>query len=236
MGSDDLKELRTGVTGLLKDVSVNKPRSKPLKLSKPLKVVKESYKEKLPKLRALANFVDEEEFINLSSEKNSKEVLRGIFKYIKIPRYDKSLIIHQIEDVIESIEQLKKHRRELNNTFNGFEIRESKSERSKEKWNGILELLKKLNGGYIEYLICEFVKIILKKFKDDILSKDQNWLTEWQKNKQYVEDYNERLSSIDDLEYAPKWLKVSKNSIKKELQKRYSSAIKHLTNFQADVD
>jgi len=236
MGSDDLRELRTGVPGLLKDVSVSKVGKKPLKLSTTLETIKHSYESELRNLTALANLVDEEDFIKLSSEENSKEVLRGIFKYIKIPQYEKSSIIQQINDAIKSIDQLKKSREELNKAFNGFKIKESKGERTKEKWNGILEILRKLNGGYVEYLICDFAKVVLEKFKDDILSNDQNWLTEWQKNKQYVENYNEILIKIDDLEYAPKWLKIDKNDMKKKPQERHSNAIKSLTNYQDDVD
>ena len=236
MGSDDLKELRTGVPGLLKDVSVSKVGKKPLKLSTTLETIEQSFNSELGKLTALANLVDEENFINLSSEENSKEVLRGIFKYIKIPQYDKSSIIQEINDVIESIDRLKKSREKLNKAFSDFKIKESKSERTKEKWSGILGVLGKLNGGYLEYLICNFAKAILEKFKDDILSNDQNWLTEWQKNKQYVENYNESLIKIDNLEYAPKWLNIDKNKMKEKPQEGYSDAIKSLTTFQDKVD
>jgi len=236
MGSDDLRELRTGVSGLLKDVSVSKVGEKPLKLSTTLETIKHSYESELYNLTALANLVDEDGFIKLSSEANSKEVLRGIFKYIKIPQYDKSSIVREITDAIKSIDQLKESREELNKAFSGFKIKESKSERTKEKWNGILEILKNLNGGYVEYLNCDFAKVVLEKFKDDILSKDQNGLTEWQRNKEDVENYNEMLIKIDNLQYAPKWLKIDKDGIKKKLQEGYSSAIKSLTNFQDEVD
>lgn len=236
MGSDDLRELRTGVPGLLKDVSVSKVGKKPLKLSRTLETIKDSYESELRNLTALANLVDEEDFITLSSEENSKEVLRGIFKCIKIPQYDKPSIIQQIKDAIESIDQLKKRREKLNKTFSGFRIKESKSERTKEKWNGILRILKNLNGGYIEYLDCDFAKVVLEKFKDDILSNDQNWLTEWQKNRQYVENYNERLKKIDNLEHAPKWLKIDENDLKKKTQEKHSNVVNSLTSFQNEVD
>ena len=235
MGSDDLKELRTGVPGLLKDVSISKVGKKPLKLSTTLETIKHSYKSELRNLTALVNLVDEENFIKLSSEENSKEVLRGIFKYIKIPQYDKSSINQEINDVIESIEQLKKSREKLNKTFSDFKIKESKSERTKEKWSGILGVLGKLNGGYIEYLICNFAKAISEKFKDDILSKDQNLLTEWKRNIQYVEIYNENLGKIDSLDYASKWLNTDKNQIKAQFQEKYSEIIKGLTTNQDKV-
>jgi hypothetical protein len=236
MGSDDLRELRTGVPGLLKDVSVSKVGEKPLKLSTTLEIIKHSYNSELNNLMALANLVDEEDFIKLSSEENSKEVLRGIFRYIKIPQYDKSSIVQEITNAIKSIDQLKESREKLNKAFSGFKIKESKSERTKEKWTAILKILGEINGGYVEYLICNFAKAILEKFKDDILSKDQNCLTEWQRNKENVEKYNESLTKIDDLQYAPKWLKIDKDEIKKKRQEKYSSAIKSLTNFQDEVD
>lgn len=236
MGSDDLRELRTGVPGLLKDVSVSKVGEKPLKLSTTLEIIKHSYNSELSNLMALANLVDEEDFIKLSLEENSKEVLRGIFRYIKIPQYDKSSIVQEITNAIKSIDQLKESREKLNKAFSGFKIKESKSERTKEKWNAILKILGGINGGYVEYLICNFAKAVSEKFKDDILSKDQNWLTEWQRNKEYVENYNESLTKIDNLQYAPKWLKIDKDEIKKKPQERYYSAIKSLTNFQDEID
>jgi len=237
MGSDELRELRTGVPGLLKDVSVGKIGKKPLKLSTTLETIRDSYGSELSDLMALANLVDEGDFIKLSSDENTKEVLRGIFKYIKLPKYDKSLVTQEINEGIKSIEKLKKSREEeINKTFGGFEVKESKCERTKAKWSGILEILGELNGGYLEYLICNFAKTILDKFKDDILSNDQNWLTEWQRNKQYVENYNEKLVKIDNLKLAPKWLNTDKNEMKENPQERYFNAIKSLTNFQDEVD
>jgi len=236
MGSDELRKLRAGVSGLLDDVSVSKIGKKPLKLSTTLETIKDSYNSELSDLRALANLVNEEDFIKLSSEENSKEVLRGIFKYIKPPKYDKSSVIQEINEVLTSIEKLKTSREELNKTFGGFEVKESKSERTKEKWRGILAILGKLNGGYLEYLVCDFANAILDKFKDDILSKDQNWLTEWQNNTQYMENYNEKLVKIDNLERAPKWLNIDKNNMRGGPQERYSEAIRSLTNFQNEVD
>ena len=235
MGSDDLRELRTGVPGPLKDMSVSRTGGT-LKLSTTLETIKHSYNSELSNLTALANLVDEEDFIKLSLEGNSKEVLRGIFRYIKIPQYDKSSIVQELKDAIKSIDQLKESREELNKAFSGFKIKESKGERTKEKWTAILNILGEVNRGYVEYLICNFAKAVLEKFKDDILSKDQNCLTEWQRNKEDVEKYNESLTKIDNLQYAPKWLKIDKDEIKKKPQEEYSRAIKSLTNFQDEVD
>lgn len=235
-GSDELRELHTGVPGLLKDVSVGKVGHQPLRLNKPLEIIKDSYTPELNDLRALANLVSEGDFIKLSSEENSKEVLRGIFKYVKPSNYDKSLIIQGINDVIDSVEKLTKSREEINKTFGGFEVKESKSERTKEKWSGILAIVGELNGGYLEYLVCSFANAILDKFKDDILSKDQNWLTEWQKNTQYVENYNENLIKMDNLEHASRWLNTDKNKMKAGYQERYFEIVKGLTNFQNEVD
>lgn len=235
-GSDELKELRAGVTGLLKDVSVSQVGHKPIRLNKPLEIVNDSYSSVLGDLRVLANLVDEEDFIKLSSEENSKEVLKGIFKYIKPPTHDKSTVTQEINDGIKSIEKLKESREEMKKTFGGFEIKESKTERTKEKWKGILEVLGKLNGGYLEHLICGFAKTVLDKFKEDILSDDQNGLTEWQRSKPYVENYNEKLVKIDNLEHAPKWLDKDKNEMKEAFQERFSKAMRDLTNFQDEVD
>jgi len=236
IGSDELKELRAGVTGPLKDMSISKSKGKPLKLSTTLETVKRSYDSELSNLMALANLVDEEDFIRLASEGNSKEVLRGIFKYIKIPQYDKSSILREIDDATKSIDQLKEGREKLNRAFSGFKIKESKSGRTKEKWTAILKILQEVNGGYIEYLICNLAKAVLEKFKDDILHDDQNWLTEWQGNKDGVERYNENLTKIDNLQYAQKWLNRDKSEIEKEFQKRYSITTKSLTNNQDKVD
>ena len=236
MGRDDLRELRTGVPGLLKGVSISKIGKKPLKLSTTLETIKRSYSSELDNLTVLANLVNEEDFIKLSSEENSRKVLIGIFRYIKTPQYDKSSIVQEIDGAIKDIEKLKKSREELNKTFSGFKIKESKSERTKEKWNGILKILGEVNSGYVDYLICNFAEAVLEKFKNDTLSKDQNWLTLWQNNKQYVKNYNERLEKIVELKYAPKWLKIDKDEIKKKPQEGYSSAIKNLTSFQDEVD
>jgi len=236
MGSDELKELRAGVTGLLKDVSVSQVGHKPIKLNKPLEIVKNSYSSVLDDLRVLANLVGEEDFIRLSSEENSKKVLKGIFKYIKPPTHNKFTVTQEINDGIKSIEKLEESRGEINKIFGGFEVRESKSERTIGKWKGILEVLGKLNGGYLEYLMCDFSKAILGRFKDDILSNDQNSLTEWQRNKQYAEKYNEKLAKIGGLEYAPKWLDEDKNEMKEAFQERYSGTMRNLTNFQDDVN
>ncbi len=235
MGSDELKELRTGVPGLLKDISVGKIGKKPLKLSTTLETIKDSYDSELGNLTVLVNLVDEEDFIKLSSEENSKKVLRGIFRYIKIPEYEKLSIIQQIDDAIKSIDQLKKSREELNKAFSDFKIKESKSERTKAKWSAILKILGKVNGRYLEYLICDFAKLVLDKFKDDILSNDQNSLTDWQRNKQYAENYNETLIKIDNLDYAPKWLNADKNQIKAQFKEKYSGIIKGLTNYQTEI-
>ncbi len=61
-------------------------------------------------------------------------------------------------------------------------------------------------------------------------------MTEWQKNTQYVKNYNELLIKIDNLEYTPKWLNIDENDMKKKPQEGYLNAIKSLTNFQNEVD
>ncbi len=236
MGSNDLKELRTGVSGLLKDVSISKPEKKPLKLSGTLETVKDFYGSELNNLIVLANLSDEADFIKLSSEDNSKELLKGIYKYIKPPHHDKSLITQEINTVIESIANLKAGREAVTETFGSFLIKESKSESISGEWNAILTLLGHLNGGYPEYLVCNFSNAILDKFKDDILSNDQNLLTKWQKNTLDAEEYKTNLAQIDNLEYTPKWLNIDKNELKNDIQKRYSEATRSLTNFQDEVN
>ena len=236
MGSDELKELRAGVSGPLKDISVSKKKGGIIKLSKTLDTIKNSYTSELGELTALVNLVDGDEFIKLSSDDDSKKTLRGIFKSIKSPNYDKTSIAHEINNVIRSINKLKTDREDVNNIFDGFEINGSKSERTEEKWNAILAILNELTGGYLEFIICHFTSAVLDKFKDDILNNDQNGLTEWQNYKQYVESYNENFGKIDDLKYVEKWLKTPKMKLKIEFQNKYSEIIKDLTNHQSEID
>ena len=236
IGSDELKELRAGVSGPLKDISVSRRAGGIIQLSRTLNTIKNSYASELGELTVLVNLVDEDEFTKLSSDDDSKKILRGIFKSIRLPNYDKPSIVHEINNVISSINKLKTDREDVNIIFDGFEINGSKSERTEEKWNAILAILKELNGGYLEFITCHFTSAVVDKFKDDILNNDQNWLTEWQNYKQYVESYNENFGKMDDLKYVEKWLKTPKMNLKIEFQNQYSEIIKYLINHQSEID
>lgn len=232
--SEELKNLKTGFIWLLDKLSVGKKR--PAKLSAPLRDVKSQFDTKKQNLTVLAQFIEEENFKNLAENDVSREVLRGIYKYIKMSTYiNKNENLQRADDLITRIDNLRTERETLSRNIE-ISIRESRSERSRSKLDNIKNIVAR-SGDYVSYFISLLTRDLLQKFDDELLSRDENFIRFWKDHENSFVQFKEKVENVNTFESGVfTWLGKSKDSFIEEVNRNYSFLLIKLTNNQPAME
>jgi hypothetical protein len=238
LNSEELKKLRSGVTGLLEDASVTRTG-----LSQVLENIQSDFGEKLDRLLALAHLrgIQEDEFVRLSEQSEAQIILRGIFRFARseISPTQISNIKNEINKILEKINMLKQGRQKIMEILS-LNIRESKSEKNQSQIQELTQIISNIStvsSQYIRWLLSEFSAAILEDFKDQFLQPDLTKLSEWQTRVNVAERFKENKKLIENIGLEVfEWIEKSKQDMLLELEKKYTDALESLTRYEKQVN
>jgi flagellar biosynthesis chaperone FliJ len=238
LSSEEFKNLRSGVTGLLEDASVTRTG-----LSKVLENIQNDFGEKLYHLLALAYLkeIQEDEFVRLSEQSEAQIILRGIFRFARseISPTQISNVKKEIDNIRERISKLSQRRQEIVETT-GLSIRESKSEKNQIQIQGLEQIIDNISTAstpYIRWLLAEFTATILEEFKNQFLHPDESTLSQWSQEFDVARKFKEDIKLVENIRPEVfEWIGKSKQDVLSELEMEYADALKSLTKYVQQVD
>lgn len=166
--SDELKGLRSGISGMLEDASVTKTG-----LSGALGNIRIDFEGKLPLLTALAYLkqVQEDEFLELSEQNEGKIALSGIYKFVRSDVSPSAIsdVRREIGGIVAEIEKLRQERGKIAQLL-GINLRESISEKNESQFKELDRILADASSAspYVRSILVEFAKTSLITSKTNI--------------------------------------------------------------------
>ncbi|MCL0094291.1 hypothetical protein M1N58_00105 [Dehalococcoidales bacterium] len=236
--SNELKGLRSGISGMLEDASVTRTG-----LSGALSNIRSDFDErKLASLRALAHLkqVQEDEFRELSEQNEGKIALSGIYKFVRSDVSPSAIgdVRKEIGSIVAEIEKLRQERGKIAQLL-GINLRESISEKNENQFKELDRILADASNAspYVRSILVEFAKTIADEFKNQYLHPDQTTLSKWQRKVNMAQSFGQRRELVSKLRKEVfEWLDKNRNGVLSELQNGYSKARQRLTRYEQQVD
>ncbi|MEM4201560.1 MAG: hypothetical protein QXR91_08440, partial [Nitrososphaerales archaeon] len=237
LDSDELKKLRSGISGLLEDASVTRTG-----LSLALDSVRNDFENQLHLLLALAYIqeIQEDEFITLSEQSEAKIILKGIFRFARndvLPSRVEE-IKRETEEVLKEIEKLKQSREKIIKAI-GIDIRECSSEKNQNQIKELYQIINDASNAskFMRWLLAEFSTVILRDFKEQYLHPDQTTLSKWETKSDIAKRFELKKADIEKLGIQVfEWIGRRKDDVMSELESGYRESLKTLTRYEQTVD
>ncbi|MCL4436350.1 MAG: hypothetical protein M1503_03170 [Thaumarchaeota archaeon] len=234
--SKELKELRSGISGMLDDVSYTAKKD----LAGPLQNIRADYEPLLQDLKSIAHYVSEDDFCRLAEDTESKTILIGIYRFVRTPASLISLTEARTvsSKIISNIESLAKERENLADSLN-IKLQPSASERNYHQITELDSILGSCSDAspFIQHLLADFAKQVLTDFEDEYLHKDQTTLSKWQGKTDTATTFKQKLEVVKTLSNELyEWLGVTREQVLAGLEESYKKSIEALTRYNQQVD